>query len=895
MTASTSGTTHRKLLLAVHDCSVRGLTSSALWASQALDALHSHHGLPAAHDAFDLTLNATTDVTVASFASGTSALTMATRHTVGTGPGSARSGRRSRAAPALPPAFPSVHDMFADNGHGLRQYLLAKSYFDVRQLDQCVHVLGEANAPVLVFLCQYARYLIGERRKLELIGDPLMSQIRTAENPFLGDIAATLESYLADHCHVPDPWIHLGVCLVRMGRQRQAAEFLAASVTEYEYNWAAWNELTHCNLSDTELSDLLQHVPHGLPLQFFLVQTALTRHVGKQHLSGALRAIEDYLLPTSPVVLDLKARSDYAELDFTSAIAKWSAVFSADPFRLTSLDLYAHALHSVDVNQSSLLRLDALARRALAMDVQRPEGWIAQGDAYALRDDPVRAAEAFSTALRLGPDDDATWVLLGMALMERGVVYYEPAVLALERAIAINSQNQNAYFVLGSIYKSLQRWDTAITYFQRAISIRPSDARLWAYAAKCYRATDRPALALVAATRAVRCTPQYVDPDMLAIVGLLLLQSERERDRDRATAAARTTTETEGSLPTPSASFGAADAESRHQQGGRAAKRVRRNSDAMPQPVPLSPPRAAAAARGTAFWADRTDSGSLANGRENAATRRHRQQQQHHGLGTTTSTSAGEALAEAAASAAASVAAKPMSPPPQQPNRAALLLHPPNLPVLPPPTDSRDPVPWLRAAWYFRTKVRGASGDLDADLVLDVTDALVPLTLAVRANDAEGWIVDELVEEYLDGAREAAERVHGGRARVRRLDAMATAFVVGLGVATTAIFARGAVRAYQNHGPEFVAHIGKYMRPPTSGSSLMGGSAHFARGGFEPKMSRREAASILGLREHNIQLSKLKEHHRKVMLLNHPDRGGSPFVASKINEAKDMLEKFASK
>ncbi len=64
----------------------------------------------------------------------------------------------------------------------------------------------------------------------------------------------------------------------------------------------------------------------------------------------------------------------------------------------------------------------------------------------------------------------------------------------------------------------------------------------------------------------------------------------------------------------------------------------------------------------------------------------------------------------------------------------------------------------------------------------------------------------------------------------------------------------------------------------------------FYDGGFEDKMTKREAALILGVRESS-PLDKVKAAHRRILMLNHPDRGGSPFIASKVNEAKDLLLK----
>lgn len=65
----------------------------------------------------------------------------------------------------------------------------------------------------------------------------------------------------------------------------------------------------------------------------------------------------------------------------------------------------------------------------------------------------------------------------------------------------------------------------------------------------------------------------------------------------------------------------------------------------------------------------------------------------------------------------------------------------------------------------------------------------------------------------------------------------------------------------------------------------------FLKGGFDAKMNLKEAFAILNLNQSNLSKKKVKDVHRKIMLANHPDKGGSPYLATKINEAKDFLEK----
>nr|SVE73980.1 EOG090X0MNL [Daphnia atkinsoni] len=111
-----------------------------------------------------------------------------------------------------------------------------------------------------------------------------------------------------------------------------------------------------------------------------------------------------------------------------------------------------------------------------------------------------------------------------------------------------------------------------------------------------------------------------------------------------------------------------------------------------------------------------------------------------------------------------------------------------------------------------------------------------------------------------------------------------SAIVVGLGLAAVGFAGRTILRS----APTMTTKFNKILKQfPVDSESLLG--SRFYKGGFDAKISKREASLILGISPTANKI-RIKEAHKRIMLANHPDRGGSPYLAAKINEAKDLLD-----
>lgn len=140
------------------------------------------------------------------------------------------------------------------------------------------------------------------------------------------------------------------------------------------------------------------------------------------------------------------------------------------------------------------------------------------------------------------------------------------------------------------------------------------------------------------------------------------------------------------------------------------------------------------------------------------------------------------------------------------------------------------------------------------------------------------WITMEL--DHDSGALDGD--IKQGRFAGRRLSALVKDELIEL------------LQACQSADPQGVPLVEAYldrMHPDwRGGASGQEASAQPGQGGFAEAMTPAEARRILGVAEDAAE-EAIKEAHRRLMLKNHPDQGGSTYLAAKINQAKDVLLK----
>jgi TolB-like protein/class 3 adenylate cyclase len=108
----------------------------------------------------------------------------------------------------------------------------------------------------------------------------------------------------------------------------------------------------------------------------------------------------------------------------------------------------------------------AEARRAIALNANIPDGYLALADALIYSGRPQEAIEAANTAIRLDPNYAAPY-LSSLGLAHFDLRNYSQAADVLQRSIAINPQDQTPYLILLATYGQLGQQQQARTVLER--------------------------------------------------------------------------------------------------------------------------------------------------------------------------------------------------------------------------------------------------------------------------------------------------------------------------------------------------------------------------------------------------------------------------------------------
>ncbi|KAG9452207.1 hypothetical protein H6P81_005111 [Aristolochia fimbriata] len=406
---------------------------------------------------------------------------------------------------------PSLVDDEIENDY----YLLAKSYFDCRELRRAAHALRGQTGKKATFLRCYALYLAGEKRKeeemIELEGP--LGKSDTVNNELV-----SLErelSALRKRGNLDAFGLYLYAIVLReKGCEDLARPILVESVNLYPWNWSAWSDLQNLCTTPDILNNL--NLKNHWMKDFFLASIyqelkmyseALSKY---DNLQGVFR-FSDYIQSQIATALYSLRELDDSEILFEELLRN-------DPYRVDSMDVYSNVLYA----KESFSSLSFLAHRVFLSDKYRPESCCIIANYYSLKGQHEKSVLYFRRALKLNRKYLSAWTLMGHEYVE--MKNMPAATDSYRRAIEINPRDYRAWYGLGQTYEMLAMPYYALHYYSRSAYLQPTDSRLWNAMAMCYRSEQLNMLeeAIKCYKRSANCN----DREGIALYQLAKLNSE---------------------------------------------------------------------------------------------------------------------------------------------------------------------------------------------------------------------------------------------------------------------------------------------------------------------------------------------------------------------------------
>ncbi|TCD69804.1 Anaphase-promoting complex subunit 23 [Steccherinum ochraceum] len=468
---------------AVRDCSDRGLSVAAKWASELLLSISPSKlksqvgGLPSAG------FHTSTPARPHSPRSSMAFATRTPAHETAQSSNQIQTVSHPHAPRMQPPPLEVRTREMQLEIQEADHIVTGQAMMNAKEYTRAVHWLRDCQSAKAVYLRVYCEFLASEKKAMRdwYRMNNTRHQPQVPVNPALFDLLQAVHNST-------DPW-HLflkALFLLRLSRREEAIESALLSIAAYPWNWSAWTLLGECLGDGEEVTTLSSSTDP------FATDTSISTYVPDQNIqqfeqpngTDAELSMCDKLLGEEyfPRSLWLMAQRAFR---FGNAEAQFKKLRAIDPYRIDDIDVYSNILY-VSENR---LELSKLAHEFLPLEKDRPEICCLVGNHYSLRGEHEKAIKYFRRATQLDRTYLSAWTLMGHEYVE--MKNSHAAIEAYRKAVDVNRKDFRAWYGLGQAYELLGMHQYAVYYYQHATALRPYDVRIWQAQGMCYEEMGR--------------------------------------------------------------------------------------------------------------------------------------------------------------------------------------------------------------------------------------------------------------------------------------------------------------------------------------------------------------------------------------------------------------------